>query len=135
MAAFERAAEIKPNDLEVQVELGRGYQARGDLPKAIERFRLAKQTDEYRAGDPLGGAVDYRLAVALEQQGYDRAALECYTSLLNRIEHVSMGARAAPEVGYLMMRRELLSDEIGRLYEKQGDYTPAPRAYQPVGEI
>jgi tetratricopeptide (TPR) repeat protein len=134
IAAFQRAAEVKPDDLQIQTELGRAYQSRGQLPQATERFRLAMQTSEYKDDAPLAAVVDYRLAVALEQQGYVRAALECYNRVLDRLEHPSTETRTTPEVGYLLTRPQLLFDAIGKLYEKLGDYDDALKAYQEVAE-
>ncbi len=134
IAAFERAARLNPDDLELQTELGRAYQARGDLPHAIERFRLAMQTTDYGNDKPLAAVVDYRLAVALQQKGYDRAALECYTQLLNRLQHPTSATRASPEIGYLLTRPQLLLEEMGKLYEKHGDFEQALKAYQAIAE-
>lgn len=128
-----RAADIEPNNLDVQTELGRSFQARNDLPKAIERFRLAMQTDDYRTDESTAAVVDYRLAVSLQQTGYDRAAMECLTRLLYRIEHSGGGMRAA-EIGFLMGRPELLFDEIGKLHEKLGEYPQALEQYQRVAQ-
>jgi tetratricopeptide (TPR) repeat protein len=134
IAAFERAATIRPDDLEIQLQLGRAYQMRNDLDKAIERFRMARLTSGYRSDQTLAAVVDYRLAVALQQKGYDTAALGCYESLRDRVEHSLSPSRAAPELGFLLARPELLYDEIGKLHEKLGNDAEALRAYQQVAE-
>lgn len=134
IAAFLRAAEIKPNDLSVQTELGRAYQSRNDLVAAIDRFRLAMLTDEYRQDDPLAAVVDYRLGVALQQAGYDQAALQCYESLLHRIEHPSSSTRTTAEINYLLARPESLYDEMGKLYERLGRLSEALGCYRSVAE-
>ncbi|WP_428939164.1 tetratricopeptide repeat protein [Fontivita pretiosa] len=135
LAAFEQAARIRPDDIEVQTELGRAYQSRGDLNRAIERFRMARQTTEYRqAEDPLALVVDYRLAVLLQQQGYDRAALDCYQSLLRRIQRNGIRFRASPEASYLQAHPHLIYEQIGTLHEKRGEFEQALRAYQNVAD-
>ncbi|HEY1629369.1 MAG TPA: tetratricopeptide repeat protein [Tepidisphaeraceae bacterium] len=134
LAAFQRAAALQPDDLEVQTDLGREYQARGDLDKAIEHFRLAMQTNDYHGDDPLACVVDYRLAIALDQKGYDRAALQCYGNLLDRLAHPDFSNRVTPEIAYLLGRPELIYEEIGKLCEKLGDYDQALRAYQAVAD-
>jgi tetratricopeptide (TPR) repeat protein len=134
IGAFERAAQINPNDLEVQTELGRAYQTKGDLNQAIEHFRLAMQTDDYQGGDALAAVVDYRLALALQQKGYDRAALECYSHLLGLMDHADLDTRSTPEVNYLLARPELVYEEIAKLCERLGDYEQALKAYQAVAE-
>lgn len=132
--ALQRAAEINPNNLDVQTELGRSFQARNELPKAIEHLRLAMQTDDYRTDDSTAAVVDYRLAVSLQQSGYDRAAMECLVRLLYRIEHAGTGIRTAAEISFLMGRPELLFDEIGKLHEKLGEYPQALEQYQRVAQ-
>ncbi|HVT87395.1 MAG TPA: tetratricopeptide repeat protein [Tepidisphaeraceae bacterium] len=134
ISAFERAAEIQPNNLEIQTELGRAYQTRNDSAKAIERFRLAMQTEDYAAGDSLAAVVDYRLGLLLEQKGNSRAALECYLHLLNRLQYPSPGTRASPEVNYLLSRPELVYEAIGHLQELLGEYEEALRTYQHVAD-
>ncbi|HEY7089662.1 MAG TPA: tetratricopeptide repeat protein, partial [Tepidisphaeraceae bacterium] len=134
IAALERAARIQPNDLECQVELGRAYQARSDAGKSIEHFRLAMQTDDYRTDDALAAVVDYRLGVALEQQGYYRASLQCYESLVRRLQHPGTYTRTTPEIGLLLARPESLFDEMGKLYEKLGNWAMALDSYRVVAE-
>jgi tetratricopeptide (TPR) repeat protein len=134
ISAYDRATQINPNSLDAQAELGRAYQARNDLTHAIERFRLAMQTDDYRTDESLAAVVDYRLAISLQQKGYDRAALECFTKLLNRLQHSASEIRGSAEIGYLLNRPEALHDEIGKLYEKLGEYPEALREYQWVAQ-
>lgn len=134
IAAFEKAADISPDDLEIQAELGRAYQSRNNPQKATEHFRLAQLTADYQAGDALASVVDYRLGLLLEDGGYDRAALQCYSRLLDRLAHPGQDARSNPEVVYLMSRPELINEEIGRLQEKLGNLPEALAAYQRVAQ-
>jgi tetratricopeptide (TPR) repeat protein len=134
LAALGRAAGINPNSIDVQFELGRVYQVRSDTPRAIEQFRLARLTDDYRQGDVLAAVVDYRLAVLLEQQGYTRAALQCFRNLQYRLEHPSSASRMAPEIAFLMARPESLHEAMGMLYEKLGDTAEALESYRRVAD-
>ena len=134
IASFERAAALAPDDLEIRVELGRAYQSRGDINAAIKQFRLATQTESYKDDDPLAAVVDYRLAVALAHRGYVRASLQCYDHLLDRLEHPSSETRSTPEINYLLSRPELVYEEMGKLYEKLGDFSNAFQAYAQVAD-
>ena len=52
IAELEKAAAIEPDHLDVQLDLGRQYLARGDGREALNRLRLALQTKDYKANDP-----------------------------------------------------------------------------------
>lgn len=132
ITALEKAAEIDPDDLEIQFELSRAYLTRNNIEKTVERLRLAQQTTEYKEGDALAVAVDYRLGSLLKQQGYVKAALQCFTSLQARLEHPNGGSRTVPEVVYLMSRPELVFEDIGRMHEELGELSEAMKAYQRV---
>src|SRR5262245_46125814 len=134
LAALEHAASIDPNSIDVQFELGRVYQVRSDTPRAIEQFRKARLTDDYRQGDVLAAVVDYRLAILLEQQGYTRAALQCFRNLQYRLEHPAGASRTAPEIAFLMARPESLHEAMGALYEKLGDTGEALESYRRVAD-
>ncbi len=127
---FEKAAQINPDNLELQTLLGRQYLARNNIPLAIEHLRLAHQTTEYKQDDDDAAVADYFLAQALQQKGYDRAALECYDLLLRRLQSPTFSIRANPELTYLVTRPELLYVRIGELYERHGEYAEALHAYE-----
>jgi tetratricopeptide (TPR) repeat protein len=132
--ALERAAQLKPDDLQTQTDLGRVYLSRGELDKAIEHLRLALQTSEYQQDDDSCAITDYYLAQALQKQGYDRAALDEYTRLLDRLQHAPESVRGNAELDYWLSRPDLLYAEVGRLHEKQGEPEAALAAYQLVAE-
>ena len=134
LESFLRAAVIKPENLDIQAELGRAYFNRGDLDRAIEHLRLARLTDDYAAGDVTAPVVDYRLAVALQRKGYDRAAMDVYEGLIKRLAHPSPQMRSNPEVAYLLAHPETLVQEVAQLYEKHGQADDALRAYRFVAE-
>jgi tetratricopeptide (TPR) repeat protein len=132
--ALEAASRLKPDDLETQTDLGRVYLERGDLDSAIEHLRLALQTTEYHQDDDSCAITDYYLAQALQKRGYDRAALDQYTRLLDRLQHAPQSLRTTAELDYWLRRPELLYAEVGRLYEEQGDDEQALEAYQQVAQ-
>jgi tetratricopeptide (TPR) repeat protein len=132
--AFEAAAKIEPDHLQLQVELGREYLARQSANDAIRHLRLALQTKDYSSDDELAALADFYLARALQQKGYDRAALEQYDRLLKRLQRPSMQMRSNPELAFLATRPDALYADVGQLYEKHGQYEQALKAYQFVVE-
>lgn len=128
--AYERAEALRPEDLVLQAELGRAYMQKGDTVRGIQHLRLARISGEYGADDAIAAAVDYRLGLALQQAGYDRAALEVYEQLLRRLQQPSSSMRGNPEVAYLINRPEFLVEQVAKLQEKQGQWDEALRAYQ-----
>jgi len=131
IAAFEKAATIHGDNLSVQYELGREYLARGDLDKAITHLRLALLTTDYRqnVARDIAAMADFFLAKALQQAGYDRAALERYNSLLKSLQTVGI-TRGHPELGYLLAHPEIIYAQIGDLYAKHQEIAEARQAYE-----
>jgi tetratricopeptide (TPR) repeat protein len=134
IAAFERAAQLDPNHLDLQEKLGRQYLAGGDMPRSLEHLRLALQTSDYTTDDGQAAVADFFLARALQQAGYDRAALDSYHSLVQRLRTPTLQIRQDQELAYLVDRPELLYAEIGELYEKHGEFASALAAYEPAAE-
>lgn len=132
--SFEKAAAIQPDHLDLQTQLGRQYLARGDLKKGIERLRLALLTSEYRSDEGGAAVADFLLARALKEAGYDRAALDRYQVLLDRFKSPSLRIRQNPELTYLISRPEVMYEQIGELYERNGAYAEALKAYTPAAE-
>lgn len=128
--AFERAAAINPDHLELQTNLGRQYLARGDDDKALAHLRLAVQTSAYRADEPGAAVADLFLGRALQERGYDRAALEQYATLLRRVQGQSGTLRGDPHLAFLITNQ--LYIDIGDLYARNGMYADALAIYQPV---
>jgi tetratricopeptide (TPR) repeat protein len=129
LAALERAAAINPDDLDVQLTLGRQYFTRNDLPRTIHHLRLALQTAEYRRRADTAALVNLFLGRALQQTGYDTAALEQYEILLRKITNRT-NARSSPELFYLLSRPEVIHVQVGELHEKRGRFDAALAAYR-----
>jgi predicted Zn-dependent protease len=85
-AEFERAAELEPDRVDVQVELARQYLAKGDAAEGLRRLRLAAQTTQYAADDDRAAEVDLLLGHTLADQRYDRAAVDRLERLVGRID-------------------------------------------------
>jgi len=132
--AFERAAALEPDHLDLQIELGRQYLAKNDLVNGIWHLRLALQTTDYETDDGGAAVADFLLARALKDAGYDRAALDQYDVLLNRLKDPSLGIRQDQQLAFLLSRPELLYLQIGEIYEKNHAYVQALQAYQPVAD-
>ncbi len=132
--AFEKAARLGPDNLDLQTELGRLYLDKKQLPPAIEHLRLATQTSEYASDDGKAAVVDFYLGKALREAGYDRAALNQYSILVERFDHPSLAMEQNSELAYLLQRPDSLFVEIGSLLDKHGEYAAALKAYGPAAD-
>ncbi len=128
LAAFEKAAAIDPDHLELQLELGRQYLAAGNVDLAVRRLRLALQTREYGSDEAQAALADFFLARALQQGGYDRAALDQYSRLLARVKNHPTALASDPRLAYLISDR--LQADVGDLHARRGNYEEALRAYE-----
>src|SRR5437764_461539 len=113
LEALAAAEKIQPDNLQVQLSLGRQYLVRNDLDNALLHLRLAAQTSDYRSDDDQAALADFFLARALQQKGYDRAALDTYDKLIQRLQHATGEMRANPEIAYLVNRPDGLYGDIG----------------------
>lgn len=86
VAAFERAAELQPDHMDVQLDLARQYLAKGDSAEGLRRLRLAAQTSQYAAADDRAPEVDLLLGHTLAELHYDRAAVDRLETLVGRID-------------------------------------------------
>ncbi len=132
--AFLKAAAIRPDDLHVRIQLGRQFMVKGNFDGALRQLRLAIQTSEYARDDDQSAVTDYFLARALQQKGFDRAALDRYQILLTKLENPSLELRGNPELAMLVSRPEMLYLQIGQLYEKHKEYDEALKMYEPAAE-
>jgi len=126
LQAFERAAAIDPDRLDVQVDIARQLLAKGDTAGALRRLRLAIQTSQYAAGDLRSAETDFLLAHVLREQGYDRAALDRFELLIDRLARGDID-RSQDVAGILSTR---LYMQVGDLYLKHDRPTDALAAYR-----
>ncbi len=129
-AAFERAAALRPDDLDVHLALGRQQLPADRVLKAVEQFRLARLTTEYAQDEDAAALVDFFLARALQQGGYLQAALDQYVHLRPRLQRTSEVVRGNPELTFLLGRPELLQLQIAELQEKLNRPQEALDAYR-----
>ena len=134
IAAFEKASDLRPNDVQTHAQLGRQYLAKGNLDKAIEHLRLAQMTRDYRHQEDTAAVVDYFLARALQRKSYDRAALDQYDALLKRLQNPTSKMRSNAELMFLINRPEILYVQLAELYEKHKQYDEALKAYSFAAE-
>lgn len=134
IAAYEAAAKIDPDHIVVHSELGRQYLAKNDTRQAIEHLILATQTADYDSDDSAAAVVDFYLGKSLQQAGYDRAALEAYERLLDRLRAGGLTLRGNPELAYLAAQPQALFLQIGELMEKRGQLDEAILLYEQAAE-
>ncbi len=67
--AFESAAKIEPDNIDVQCDLGQQYLARDDADNALRHLRLAVQTSGYKTEEDIAALTDFYLARALQNKG------------------------------------------------------------------
>jgi tetratricopeptide (TPR) repeat protein len=134
LEALRRAAEIEPNDAATQASVGRLYLLRGDAVSATRHLRLALQTEGYRTDEGTAAVVDYFLARALQQQGYDRAALDQYLKVLSRLAKPALAIRGDPELRDWAERPEAVYAEAARLHARLGEHDAALSAWRRVAE-
>jgi tetratricopeptide (TPR) repeat protein len=132
--AYEAAARIDPDHLELQVELGREYLGRQDADNAIRHLRLALQTRDYAEEDEHAALADFFLARALQQRGYDRAALDQYDRLLKRLQRPTLAMRSNPEVASMASHPDAIYADVAALYEKHGQHQLALDAFSVVAQ-
>jgi predicted Zn-dependent protease len=131
---WESAAEIEPDRLDTQIQLGRQYVIQGDFDTTLQHLWMALGTADYKRDHPSSGEADFLLARVLQQQGYDRAALQLYERLLSRLAHAPPAVRRNPQLMMLLMHPESLALRIASLYEKHGEFGPALKLLGGVAE-
>lgn len=132
-AEWEKAAAIDSDHLDLQIDLGRRALDEGNPTKGLQHLRLGLLTTDYRRDDPADGEADFLLARALEQQGYDRAALQMYERLLGRIRGAQFAARMNPQMGALLSHPDVLALHVAGLYEKTKSFAPALSLLRSLG--
>lgn len=134
VAAYEKAIALDPHNLSLHEKLGRHLLIKSKPEAALEHFRLAMQTDEYKDDNESAAVVDFFLARCLQRLGYDRAALDAYATLVKRLDRPAFTLRSNPELMSLLSQPEILYGQIGELYEKHKQYDEAVKAYELAAE-
>ncbi len=132
--AYEAAAALEPDHLDLQTEIGRQYLTRSKTDKAIEHLRLALQTRDYRRDDPLSAVAEYYLGRALQTRGYEQASIDIFERLFKRLQRGGVPARLTPELSYLVNQPESVAARLAELHEKRGNYAEALVALTFVAE-
>lgn len=132
---LERATQLAPDDLRSQVSLARLYLQQGRAPDATDRLRLGLQTKQYENDEAAAAVTDYFLAKSLQQQGYDRAALDQYEKLLERLGRRSLALRSDAELADWSARPQSIFSDVARLYERQGQHQKALDTWRQVARF
>lgn len=122
---WEKAAALEPDHLDLQIDLARRALEEGQMDKGILHLRLALLTTAYRDDSPADGEADFLLARALQQQGYDTAALQMYERLMARLRGAQFAARTNPQIAALLSHPDVLALHVAALYEKNHSFAPA----------
>jgi predicted Zn-dependent protease len=133
--SFEKALELRPDNLRLQALLGAQYAAANQLDNALRHLRLSLQTRQYQQDEVAAAAVDLLLARLLQQEGYDTAALDRYHVLLGRLDKPSFALRADPDLGPLTENPQSLWLEVGFINERRGNWAEALAAYEPQAKV
>jgi tetratricopeptide (TPR) repeat protein len=103
LAAFRRAIEVYPDDLNALNDIGTVYQRRGQLTEALDAYQ------EVLRRDPHHFHANANSGVVLQEQGqYDAA-----------IPHFEAALRAEPQSGDMHYRLNLALEALGRHDEAQ----------------
>ncbi|HEV8379893.1 MAG TPA: tetratricopeptide repeat protein, partial [Tepidisphaeraceae bacterium] len=129
ISRLERAAQLQPDNLDTQLQVGRQYLIKGDYKNSIEHLRLALQTSEYPLRPEAGAVVNLLLAKALQHEGYDIAALEQFTQLVQKMSG-RINIRGYPDLYFIMSRPEWIYMQVGELNAKHGNFDDALKSYQ-----
>jgi tetratricopeptide (TPR) repeat protein len=132
--AFEHAASLRPDDLDVQLLLGRQYFAIGNLDKALWHLRLALLTGDYAQNAAGSAAAELFLAKTLEQKGYWQASLDEYLAFERRVQHPTQDLFSDPDTGFVATTPQVLTLEIAQLYEQLNDFQNAFERYKTVAD-
>jgi len=115
LSNLRKAAAGAPDDLEVQVLLGKLAVAQKQYAAAVMSFRTALKCSEADQANPLVGEVLFRLGDALAEQGYHTAALECFKELGQNIEKHGREYASHPPLRPIVLKTELLLTRRGEL--------------------
>lgn len=105
-----------PDDLEVQVLLGRLYGAQKQYDKAVLAYRTALKCSQADDRSPLVGEALLRLGQLLVASGRHTAALQCYSRLQRNISRYGREYASRDALRAVVLRPEQLLSRRGELY-------------------
>jgi tetratricopeptide (TPR) repeat protein len=132
--AFEMASALRPGDMQMHLLLARQYLSAGNAQKALDHLRLALLTDDYHNDAPGSGPVELFLARALEQLGYDQAAVDAYQLVSARIANPTSDMFRDPDMSYAVSAPHLIMLQEAQIYERLGQYDNALTLYESLAE-
>jgi len=134
--SLEKAADLRPDYLHVQLLLAREFFQLGEFEQAFKHLRLAVQTSDFAAypNDTDAALTRLYLGRCLQGLGYDRAAIQQYSALLDLLADPAPAMFADSELAVLAGNPNVLQLEIGLLLEKHGEYARAAELYQAIAE-
>jgi len=133
-AALLAAVKLEPDSLEALCELGKAQFASTQYHEAMQSLRLARMTSSYKSDDDRAALVDYYLARSLQEQGYDRAAIDMYCGFVDRVKYARPSVRVYPELSFFERHPEGIFNQIGKLYERLGNREQALQYFHMVAE-
>ncbi len=132
LAAYRRAVEIDPNDVDSRVQIARLLMSKQKNDEAIEQLRVARLADDYREHGPDAAIVDMLLGRLLSERGYYRGAIECFESVLPIVEAGAFELRGRPELNEVVAKPAILKLRIADLSSQIGDYDRAIALYNQI---
>jgi tetratricopeptide (TPR) repeat protein len=132
LAALERASELDPADIDLHIELARLALQQDEAERAAWHLLEARRSDDHGQDEPDDAMVDLLLARALQDAGYDQAALESFQSLLLKLDRSSFTFRARPELAFLTQQPEAVLFDIATLQENLGRHDEALRSLEQI---
>ncbi len=121
---FQRALQINPKDSEALMNIGADLKIRGNVPAALEKYRLALQ---YVDDDFLKSKIIYDIGEAYEQLGDFKTAREYFVRGL----YISPGKDNNSFVGYA---RTFTDEKIAALEATLGAH-PTANGYWQLGQL
>ena len=133
---FADLLRIEPDDSEAALHVAMAAANRRDFEAAaatVGRVVLAGGSFEHDPAGPM--LADYTLWVSFQQLGYDRAAIEAGTRVVNSVGVQPLDTLHAARIGWLSRQRGELWRGIGDAHCRLGEINQALSAYQTAGSL
>ena len=119
-ASLAKADKAGPDNIQLQMTLGRYAVRAGKASEAIRRFRLALLCSDATEDNPDTAEATLRLAALLEQQGYLAAAVTCYLRLGELVVGNGRAYRGRPVLRNIVDQPERCELAAGKVLVKLG---------------